>query len=260
MRSLLYPVGTTSIMACRFCFDESATNENPLLSPCDCRGSIQFIHRECLRHWRSVSDNPQLKTHCQLCGSLFVVLRKWPYEALPDEAVLQSRTWQFLSKPLYGVLFVYYIQILYILLNINRLIERALPDLEPRLRPIIDPSSLQLVLPNSRVASLILELTEVQIVLLVVLGIVTAAYARFYGQLVWRVQNKKMYFKYFFSPFELERTIVPPLLWLSLTIIIFVLSILIPFPCVVFYVALLPYYMRIHCEILHDMNRRGEAL
>lgn len=235
--------------SCRFCFDETATVENPFLSPCDCRGSVQFIHRDCLRHWRSVSETPRFKTHCQLCGALFVIPRRWSYEELPSDAILQSRMWQYLSKPLYSVLFVYYIQIMYIFLNLHRLVEKALPYYDI-LRPIV---------PNSRIASLILGLTEVQIVLLVLLGAVTAAYSWFYGRLLWRVQNKKMYFKYILCILEFQGMVMSPLLWISTMLLTGGLSLLVPLPCVVFYVALLPYYMRIHCEILHDMNLRGEA-
>lgn len=234
---------------CRFCFDETVTVENPFLSPCDCRGSVQFIHRKCLLYWRNVTENPQFKTHCQLCGSPFAIPRKWPYEELPNEAFLRSRIWYFLSRPLYGILCIYYFQFSYILLNINRLLEKALPYYDV-LWPIV---------PNSHVATLILGLTEVQVVLLALLSVVTVAYLWMYGLLLWRVQNKWMYFRYVLSILEFEKTIMTPLLWLSTTILILGLSLLLPIPCVGFYVALLPYYMRIHCEILHDMNMRGEA-
>ncbi len=36
---------------CRICFDEEETASNPLLAPCECRGSVRFIHSECLMHW-----------------------------------------------------------------------------------------------------------------------------------------------------------------------------------------------------------------
>lgn len=236
--------------SCRFCFEETVTTENPLLTPCECRGSVQFIHRDCLRHWRSVSENPRFKTHCQLCGTIFVIPRKWSYEELPAEAVLQSSVWRILSKPLYGMLFVYYSHATYILFNYNRLIENALPYYDV-LKPVV---------PNSRVLSLILGLTEVQLALLGLLGIVIAVYASFYGGLIWHVQNKKMYLKYIFSLLEFQGMTMSPLLWLSTVFLTCGLSLLLPLPCVVFFVALLPYYMRIHCEILNDMNVRGEAV
>ena len=38
---------------CRFCL-ESAPVED-LLSPCDCAGSAQYVHRACLRRWQSAT-------------------------------------------------------------------------------------------------------------------------------------------------------------------------------------------------------------
>ncbi len=38
--------------ACRFCFD-SSTAQSPLVSPCGCRGSQQWVHVHCLRSWQA---------------------------------------------------------------------------------------------------------------------------------------------------------------------------------------------------------------
>jgi hypothetical protein len=37
--------------SCRICFQTNNTLENPLLSPCECTGSIKYIHAECIREW-----------------------------------------------------------------------------------------------------------------------------------------------------------------------------------------------------------------
>ena len=34
---------------CRFCFGENDTEQNPLLSPCKCIGTIHVIHFPCLK-------------------------------------------------------------------------------------------------------------------------------------------------------------------------------------------------------------------
>lgn len=36
---------------CRVCFGESEGFENPLISPCNCLGSVKFIHLRCLQRW-----------------------------------------------------------------------------------------------------------------------------------------------------------------------------------------------------------------
>jgi hypothetical protein len=50
-------------MECRICQQSDQTNDNSLVSPCDCRGSVGFIHQKCLEHWVKVSE----KLTCDLC-------------------------------------------------------------------------------------------------------------------------------------------------------------------------------------------------
>ena len=52
---------------CRVCRD-TATETEPLLSPCKCDGSIKFVHESCLLRWLSVK---KIDT-CELCGHRFV--------------------------------------------------------------------------------------------------------------------------------------------------------------------------------------------
>ena len=52
---------------CRVCRD-TATESEPLLSPCKCDGSIKFVHESCLLRWLSVKKIDS----CELCGHRFV--------------------------------------------------------------------------------------------------------------------------------------------------------------------------------------------
>ena len=36
---------------CRICYGEESTTENPLICPCVCKGSMKYIHYECLKNW-----------------------------------------------------------------------------------------------------------------------------------------------------------------------------------------------------------------
>jgi len=36
---------------CRVCLQEGSSLEDPLLAPCQCRGSIRHVHLDCLKHW-----------------------------------------------------------------------------------------------------------------------------------------------------------------------------------------------------------------
>jgi hypothetical protein len=66
---------------CKFCLCEEATAKDPLIAPCNCRGSCAVVHVECLRSWinskvrKEVSDQALSynfsKFECEICGVLF---------------------------------------------------------------------------------------------------------------------------------------------------------------------------------------------
>lgn len=47
---------TAVVFTCRICLDESA-NRYDFIAPCNCKGSAQFVHRECLDKWRSARED-----------------------------------------------------------------------------------------------------------------------------------------------------------------------------------------------------------
>eukprot|EP00475_Leptophrys_vorax_P028700 TRINITY_DN4173_c0_g1_i1.p1 TRINITY_DN4173_c0_g1~~TRINITY_DN4173_c0_g1_i1.p1 ORF type:complete len:925 (+),score=193.57 TRINITY_DN4173_c0_g1_i1:50-2824(+) len=51
---------------CRVCRCE-ATETQPLFHPCLCRGSIKFVHEDCLTQWLKTRGS----TKCELCGHMF---------------------------------------------------------------------------------------------------------------------------------------------------------------------------------------------
>ena len=38
-------------MACRICLFETNSDEDPLITPCKCAGTMKFIHLNCLKEW-----------------------------------------------------------------------------------------------------------------------------------------------------------------------------------------------------------------
>ena len=36
---------------CKICWDKDQSQENPLLSSCNCDGSVKYMHYECLKYW-----------------------------------------------------------------------------------------------------------------------------------------------------------------------------------------------------------------
>ena len=48
-------------MACRICLEDGDSGE--LLTVCNCSGSCQYVHQQCLQQWIDVSHH----THCEIC-------------------------------------------------------------------------------------------------------------------------------------------------------------------------------------------------
>uniref|UniRef100_A0AAR2JIN8 RING-type E3 ubiquitin transferase n=1 Tax=Pygocentrus nattereri TaxID=42514 RepID=A0AAR2JIN8_PYGNA len=70
---------------CRICQCKGTSPTNPLLSPCQCSGSLQYIHHDCLKRWiqtkiKSGAELSVVKT-CELCkGSLTLDLDDFDVE------------------------------------------------------------------------------------------------------------------------------------------------------------------------------------
>lgn len=68
-------LSTTSVVSsmeiCRICHCE-AEPEQPLISPCLCAGSLQYVHQSCLQRWIKSSDTKK----CELCKYEFIMESK----------------------------------------------------------------------------------------------------------------------------------------------------------------------------------------
>ena len=54
---------------CRVCHGPAEPG-NELYHPCNCSGSIKFVHQECLLEWLKVSKQGRKKGRCELCGEI----------------------------------------------------------------------------------------------------------------------------------------------------------------------------------------------
>ncbi|XP_054720888.1 E3 ubiquitin-protein ligase MARCHF3-like [Uloborus diversus] len=66
---LLNPNDLDSSPSCRICYNGSS-KEN-LLRPCWCRGTIEYVHRNCLERWLETTNNQS----CELCHYYFLTTR-----------------------------------------------------------------------------------------------------------------------------------------------------------------------------------------
>lgn len=62
---------------CYMCFDDEDTEDNPLITPCKCRGDTRFVHVNCLRKWHTAEADNQIcflssvDATCSVCKSTF---------------------------------------------------------------------------------------------------------------------------------------------------------------------------------------------
>lgn len=68
---------------CRFCLESKQTKKNPLLDPCECKGSIQFVHEKCLLRWRYM-DPARNSTHCLICLTPYILPHLPMLEFIPE--------------------------------------------------------------------------------------------------------------------------------------------------------------------------------
>ena len=64
------------VKECRFCLSGQVEEEasNPMISPCACMGTQQYIHRDCLLRWTSsFPTNDRRNTHCGVCNTEYTV-------------------------------------------------------------------------------------------------------------------------------------------------------------------------------------------
>jgi hypothetical protein len=70
-------VGDGESPVCYMCFDDENTEDNPLITPCKCRGDTRYVHVGCLRKWHTAEADNQIcflssvDATCSVCKSTF---------------------------------------------------------------------------------------------------------------------------------------------------------------------------------------------
>jgi len=57
-----------SIPQCRICLEY----DGDLFSPCMCKGSIKYVHRNCLETWINSTTNANSRDYCSMCGTKYM--------------------------------------------------------------------------------------------------------------------------------------------------------------------------------------------
>lgn len=85
---------TQDTRVCRFCFESKETKKNPLLEPCDCKGSIQYVHESCLTRWRRM-DPLRNADICLICLTPYFLLRPVTLEIIPNKRTISHMLLRF---------------------------------------------------------------------------------------------------------------------------------------------------------------------
>ena len=58
---------------CRICLEQDFRIQ--MISPCQCKGTLEFVHKACLSKWRSIDGASRFR--CEICHSHYQFCRSW---------------------------------------------------------------------------------------------------------------------------------------------------------------------------------------
>lgn len=217
---------------CRFCFEPNLISADPLITPCKCVGSIQYIHLQCLKQWRRTTQNPDFVERCQLCLTNYIIPTRHPLEKIPS--IEHDQVWFFLSKPYMPIFLVHYF---YIIVVGHILKEKMLVPPHSYLFPYVPLN----ILAN--------------IFFFGMSTVVFACYFMYYMKFIRRVKNRELYTKYWLF-FSLDG--VMPLPYATTLLISYSMTQICVYPFGFCFIFLLPKFLTIHKKILYRINQDAE--
>ena len=67
---------------------DASDSDEELIAPCECRGSMKFVHRGCLNQWRLSSPRSDSFSACEQCFALYIFKPTWYTAILIHPATL----------------------------------------------------------------------------------------------------------------------------------------------------------------------------
>ena len=89
---------------CRICYETTT----PLLQPCDCKGSVEHIHAECLSKW--FHTHPDIDVKCELCHFYYMISYEYDFEYTFD---IYDTDYFIHICPIYTALFTHFLLTFY---------------------------------------------------------------------------------------------------------------------------------------------------
>jgi hypothetical protein len=197
---------------------------NPLINPCLCRGSIAYVHKDCILRWIRTSENREQALICQLCLQPLTLPTQRPLESIP-RLELEGRMAYAIKYPSILISLTYYAYIAY----------------ASEFAPQFD-------YPIGAHAIKALKLY------IILLSMCTGFYGAYYASLFMRVVNKRVYFQYMAN----RRFLIVDFFSIRAYILLLVLNGIAsgfrPIPFGALYLVLLSRFFSYHVAVLEHMN------
>lgn len=69
---------------CRFCWGTKDNKNNKLFNPCECKGTLEYVHQQCLNRWRYM-DPHRNGMRCLLCMTVYRLPDANIFEEIPND-------------------------------------------------------------------------------------------------------------------------------------------------------------------------------
>lgn len=217
---------------CRFCLDPKLDDINPLISPCKCVGSVQYVHIVCIKKWRQITEVPEFIVKCQLCLTNYTMPLRYPLEEIPD--IRYETAWFFLSRPSAFIFITHYLSFISVVYMLE---DTLMSTPHGYLMPYV---------PITRMAN---------VYFYAISTVLFTTYLSFYLPYIRRIKNWRLYLELLTQP--RVGTVFPSLYMSSMLISYLLINICIcPFGYI--FMILLPRFMDVHKEILYKINSGAE--
>lgn len=207
---------------CRICYDEGHLTD-PLISLCECKGSVEFMHKTCFMKWMKFTENEEVQKSCEMCKSPYTIQLFAPIQA-PQPRWM----WRILGHRMMLITWTYLLHVLIYTGAVSH------PN----------PSDIFLLCRDAR----ILFSAEITII--------TAIFSIFYAPILYSAPFKSVYVFHWLNPFPSHRRLRKqrPALQLMLVLFGFLTSFYYMYGGGLIYLMMLPELYSTHVAIIRTMR------